>query len=81
MIGIDSKGNCGAFANRCPHIGTPLDQGYVNEQGQVVCPLHGSTFDLKTGKVDKWCPSPPVIGPITGALKGPRDLAVFQARK
>ena len=69
-----------AAANVCPHIGTPLDQGTV-ENGAIVCPLHRSAFDLKTGKlVGPWCPAPPLIGPLTGKLKSPRSLQTFQAR-
>merc|ERR1711881_393653 len=70
-----------AAANVCPHIGTPLDQGTV-EDGAIVCPLHRSAFDLKSGKlVGPWCPAPPLIGPLTGKLKSPRSLTTFQARQ
>merc|ERR1712146_300702 len=63
------------------HIGTPLDQGTV-EDDAIVCPLHRSAFSLKTGKlVGPWCPAPPLIGPLTGKLKSPRELQTFQARK
>jgi nitrite reductase/ring-hydroxylating ferredoxin subunit len=35
---------------RCTHVGGPLDKGRVS--GTVVtCPLHGSEFDLESGKV------------------------------
>jgi nitrite reductase (NADH) small subunit len=33
----------------CPHRGGPLIDGIV-AAGKVVCPLHGYTFDLATGK-------------------------------
>lgn len=33
----------------CPHRGGPLTDGIV-AAGRVVCPLHGYTFDLATGK-------------------------------
>ena len=32
----------------CPHAGGPLDEGDL-EDGQLVCPLHGFAFDLRTG--------------------------------
>ena len=32
--------------NACPHSGGPLSQGWVNEQGQLVCPLHRFRFEL-----------------------------------
>jgi|HubBroStandDraft_1064217.scaffolds.fasta_scaffold1264592_1 nitrite reductase/ring-hydroxylating ferredoxin subunit len=43
-------GNLLAIDARCPHVGGPLDQGTV-EGSSVVCPLHGSKFDLETGAV------------------------------
>merc|ERR1712146_151064 len=59
----------------------PLDQGTF-EGNTIVCPLHRSAFDLKTGKlVGPWCPAPPLVGPLTGKLKSPRELQTFQARK
>jgi len=39
-----------ALANRCSHLGGPLCDGEVNEDG-VICPWHRSEFDLKTGLV------------------------------
>jgi len=81
LIATDAKNGLFAAANVCPHIGTPLDQGTV-ENGAIICPLHRSAFDLKTGQlVGPWCPAPPLIGPLTGKLKSPRELQTFQARK
>jgi len=61
---------------------THLAPPYHPCAGCVVCPLHGTAFDLGTGKLTgAWCPSPPIIGPLTGALKAPRDLPVFPVRQ
>ena len=80
LVATNKGGAVFATANVCPHIGTPLDQGTV-EDGAIVCPLHRSAFDLKSGKlVGPWCPAPPLIGPLTGKLKSPRSLKTFQAR-
>jgi nitrite reductase/ring-hydroxylating ferredoxin subunit len=80
LIATDKGGKVFASANVCPHIGTPLDQGTV-EDGAIICPLHRSAFDLRTGKlVGPWCPAPPLIGPLTGKLKSPKELKTFQAR-
>jgi len=80
LIATDTGGKVFAAANVCPHIGTPLDQGTV-ENGAIVCPLHRSAFDLRTGKlVGPWCPAPPLIGPLTGKLKSARELQTFQCR-
>jgi nitrite reductase/ring-hydroxylating ferredoxin subunit len=43
-----------AIGNRCTHQGAPLSKGRVTFSGsiaQVSCPVHGSTFDLATGRV------------------------------
>jgi nitrite reductase/ring-hydroxylating ferredoxin subunit len=37
-----------ALANRCPHRGGPLGQGFV-DGSQVSCPWHNWTFDVTTG--------------------------------
>ncbi len=43
-----------AVGNRCTHQGAPLDKGTVKLAGSlrtVTCPVHGSTFDLGSGRV------------------------------
>lgn len=50
------RGRVHALGARCSHRGGPLDQGWVLE-GQLVCPWHGSRYDLRSG-----CPS---AGPST----------------
>lgn len=45
-----------AMGARCAHAGGPLDEGWVLN-GAVVCPWHGSSFDLQTGQ--------PATGPST----------------
>jgi nitrite reductase (NADH) small subunit len=37
-----------AIDDQCPHRGGPLGAGLL-DKGEVVCPLHGWSFDLKTG--------------------------------
>lgn len=44
-----SNGCYYAIANECSHASVPLSEGDV-EDGQIECYLHGSRFDLKTGK-------------------------------
>ncbi len=44
------SGSYHAIENLCPHRGGPLSQGQV-EGGEVVCPFHGSRFDIRTGEV------------------------------
>ena len=38
-----------AMSNKCPHRGGQLADGYITEQGNVICPLHSWDFDVKTG--------------------------------
>jgi nitrite reductase/ring-hydroxylating ferredoxin subunit len=48
-----------ALDAKCPHVGGPLDQGSLDGT-QVMCPWHGSVFDLHDGKV--------LRGPATRAV-------------
>ncbi len=41
-------GTLRALAAVCPHRGGPLADG-LTDDGVVVCPLHGHTYDLSTG--------------------------------
>ncbi|WP_020468145.1 Rieske (2Fe-2S) protein [Zavarzinella formosa] len=43
------NGEWHAIENRCPHRDIPLDDGPVIA-GEIICPLHGARFDLRTGK-------------------------------
>ena len=37
-----------ALGDHCPHLGGPLSKGHLSG-GQIICPWHGSRFDLGTG--------------------------------
>lgn len=39
-----------ACTDRCPHAGSPLSDGYVDEQQHIVCCVHNYKFSLKTGR-------------------------------
>lgn len=39
-----------AFAHKCPHGGAPLMRGYLDMQGNVVCPLHRYKFNIQNGR-------------------------------
>ena len=39
-----------AIENTCPHRGGPLSEGMLAED-EVICPWHGSRFNVKTGAV------------------------------
>ena len=38
-----------AVDNECPHHGGPLAEGTI-EEGKIVCPWHGWSFDPATGR-------------------------------
>jgi nitrite reductase/ring-hydroxylating ferredoxin subunit/uncharacterized membrane protein len=48
-----------AVGDRCPHLGAPMSDGWV-DRGRVVCPWHGSRFECRSGDV--------LRGPATAAL-------------
>jgi ferredoxin-nitrite reductase len=50
------NGQLFGIQNICPHEGGQLCKGWI-EGGEVVCPLHGYKFDLKTGA----CSSDPTL--------------------
>jgi len=39
-----------AIGNKCTHMGCKVSGGKIQGEN-VICPCHGSTFDLKTGSV------------------------------
>jgi nitrite reductase/ring-hydroxylating ferredoxin subunit len=47
----EETGEVCAIAATCSHLGGPLDEG-EREGDTVVCPWHGSRFDLCTGEVE-----------------------------
>jgi nitrite reductase/ring-hydroxylating ferredoxin subunit len=47
---VRHDGRVHALSAHCPHLGGPLSGGWLYE-GSLVCPWHGSRFDLATGQV------------------------------
>ena len=39
-----------AFAYKCPHAGGLLADGFIDNLGNVVCPLHRYKYDMKNGR-------------------------------
>lgn len=50
-------GNAGgeyfATSRRCRHLGADLAQGSISPDGCLVCPWHGSEYDVRTGQMVK----------------------------
>jgi 3-phenylpropionate/trans-cinnamate dioxygenase ferredoxin subunit len=60
-----NQGRLHAIVDRCTHQDVPLSEGDV-EDGTIECYMHGSRFDLETGRV---------LGP-----PATEDVAVFPVR-
>jgi nitrite reductase/ring-hydroxylating ferredoxin subunit len=68
-------GQLRAIGAKCTHLGGPLERGPV--AGHVVtCPLHGSQFDLDTGRVVR---GPAVIPEPTYHVRLEGDVLVIDA--
>ena len=73
-------------AGRCPHMGGLLAKGKL--KGTVVtCPVHGSRFDLKDGKVVRWVEGAGImsyIGRLMSAIgmatKKAKPLTVYEVK-
>lgn len=53
VVLIKANGKIYAVENKCPHLGLPLGRGKI-ENGAIVCPFHGSRFDIRTGENTDW---------------------------
>ncbi len=69
-----------ALDTRCPHLGSNLGRGKL-EGHILVCPLHGSRFDVRDGSVVAWVDKMPglVKGALT-AIKGPTPATTYPLR-
>merc|ERR1719229_345578 len=81
LVGKDGNGALFCIGNLCPHFGTPMSEGADVIGDAIVCPLHGSSFSTKTGELIDWCPSPPIIGPLTGLVVDKKNLLIIESRK
>jgi nitrite reductase/ring-hydroxylating ferredoxin subunit len=46
-----SRGRPFAVSRRCRHLGADLAGGRVDGDGLLVCPWHGSAYDVDTGRM------------------------------
>ena len=56
---VRSEGRVYAIADQCSHAAIPLSEGDVIAS-EIECYLHGSTFDLRTGKPTTFPATEPV---------------------
>ena len=68
-----------AAENRCPHLGAKLSQGKL-EGTTVICPRHGSRFDLSDGRVLLWTNWSGLISKLSQVFKSPRPLTVYKTK-
>lgn len=59
VVLVRSNGVVHALGEQCAHLGAPMAEGWVYRDS-LVCPWHGSRYDLATGR--------PVSGPATAPL-------------
>jgi 3-phenylpropionate/trans-cinnamate dioxygenase ferredoxin component len=52
VVVCNEEGSFYAVADLCTHDYGPLGQGELFD-GQIECPRHGATFDIKTGKATR----------------------------
>jgi nitrite reductase/ring-hydroxylating ferredoxin subunit/uncharacterized membrane protein len=50
VVILRHRGRVCALAEHCSHLGGPLSEGTLTENG-IVCPWHGSEFDVTNGRV------------------------------
>jgi nitrite reductase/ring-hydroxylating ferredoxin subunit len=53
LVLVKIDGAVHAVENKCPHVGLPMGRGRI-EGEEIVCPFHGSRFNLKTGENTDW---------------------------
>ncbi len=78
---IRHRGEIFATAAHCPHMGAPLKDGRITEEGLLICPRHRSAFSLRTGDVAEWTPWPPGVGRFLGTLRREHALRVYPVRE
>ena len=47
----NAKGDYFAVTRRCRHLYADLANGSIDAKGCLVCPWHGSRYDVKTGRM------------------------------
>jgi nitrite reductase/ring-hydroxylating ferredoxin subunit len=84
LVLVKRGGKVHALENHCPHLGLPLGRGKI-EDDEIVCPFHGSRFNICTGENTDWIAG--VLGMKIPAWsrallsfgKKPQPLRVFPA--
>jgi nitrite reductase/ring-hydroxylating ferredoxin subunit len=67
ILVVNLDGSFHALDDLCPHLAIPLSRGELKD-GCVVCPGHGSMFDVKAGTAVRWIGMP--VTWLTRLVKG-----------
>ena len=83
LTGRYSNGKVWAIGAKNSATGTEMFGGKVDESAQTLTdPQWGTKYSLVNGDVvGKWCPSPPIIGSLIGALFPPQGVWVPEVRE
>lgn len=49
----NANGEFFATSSKCRHLGADLAKGSIDDDGCLVCPWHGATYDVTTGRMVK----------------------------
>lgn len=49
----NARGELFALSRRCRHLRADLAKGSIDRDGCLVCPWHGSRYDVRTGRMVK----------------------------
>jgi len=81
-IGKTESGKLFAVGDKAPPTGTSISMGGEVVGETIVDGQWGCSFDVFSGDVIEWCPSPPGIGAFVGNIMGgPQKLYVFDVRQ
>jgi len=83
LVGRYSNGKIWAISAKNSATGTEMFGGRVDESDLTLRdPQWGTKYSLVNGEVvGKWCPSPPVLGALIGAIFPPTGVWVPQVRE
>ena len=77
LLVVKVKESYYAADNNCPHMKAKLSFGTL-EGTVVACPLHGSRFDLKDGRVVRWLLLSGVFAKAAAAMKTAKKLQTYK---
>jgi len=82
-VGKTMGGKLFAVGDKSPPTGLSFSIGGQVEGDTIVEPQYGCAFNIATGDpVGAWCPSPPIVGSVIGAVMGgPMAVSVFEVRQ